>query len=245
MDHASKNAYLYDPLIRKAKKIGKMSTGRFNFTLGCIGMSIFAIGGQTLDPSGKIVALKSCEKFNFERKKWEPAPSLDQPRYNAIIYNQKQKMYLIGGSSDEKTRISTIEIYNEEISKWEKAKVELKIPLESSALCLGNMKGSVHIVGGKDEKDELTDKIWDFDTEQGDMWESGNLKEAKHGHKIFEFEKAKVCIFGGEKHLVEFFDMREGKQIEDDFAQEIEKAIKNLLSKDVAPDLKLKRYSLD
>jgi hypothetical protein len=172
------------------------------------------------------------------------SPNLACPRYNAVVYNLKQKMYLIGGSLNEKERVSIIEMFTEESGKWEKMKVELKIPLDSSALSLGNMRGSVHLVAGRDEK-EITDKIWDFDAEQGDMWEFGSLKEPKCGHKLFEFERGKVCIFGGEKHIIELFDMREGKHIEEGLSDEIEKVIRQIVSKTPDANFTLRTFSLD
>lgn len=49
------------------------------------------------------------------------------------------------------------------------------------------------------------------------MWEFGFLKEKKFGCKMFEYERLKICVFGGgHDHMAELFDLREGKQIEGD-----------------------------
>ena len=79
------------------------------------------------------------------------------------------------------------------------------------------------------------------------MWDFGYLKEKKYAPKMFEYEKLKICVFGGgHDHLAEFFDLREGKQVDDDeFVIEVRNHLEKMLAKSNSNDRSLKAFGLD
>lgn len=208
----SNKAYIYNPQTNKARKVAKCHDARYTFNLVVMGNHVYAIGGRTWGEDNQAI-LKGCERYDITTGQWEQIAPLNHARCSAMAFQLKNKLYVLGGYKGEKERWVTSEVYNPEKNVWSILKAELKVPLEGSSLVMSNRMGGVFLLGGRTTNGD-TDKIWEFDVEQGDMWESGKLKEAKSLNKFYEFQERKVLILGGEKNLIEVFDLTEGKEIE-------------------------------
>jgi len=211
-NYISAKTYVYNPQTNRARKVGRCQNARYTFNLVAMGNHVYAIGGRTWGEDSHAI-LKSCERYDINTGQWEQIAPLNHARCSAMAFQLKNKVYVLGGYKGEKERWITSEVYNPEKNVWSILKAELKVPLEGSSLVMSNRTGGVFLLGGRTTNGD-TDKIWEFDVEQGDMWESGKLKEAKSLNKFYEFQERKVLILGGEKYLIEVFDLTEGKEIE-------------------------------
>jgi len=242
-DNISAKCYIYNPMNNTARKIQKCHKPRYTFNLIVMGEYVYALGGRTWGEDNQAI-LNSCERYNILTNTWEEIASLKYPRCSAMAFHLKNRIYMLGGYKGESERWAGIEIYYPEKNVWDSWKIELKVALEGSSLVMANRRGGIFLLGGRTD-DGDTDKIWDFDVEQGDMWEVGNLKEPKSLNKVFEFQERKAFILGGEKYMTEFFDLTESKVIQEtEFSNQINESLKYMLQRGKPNNTKIIRFGL-
>jgi len=246
-DHAnvkvSQKAYMYNPYTHTAKELQSCNVARFTFNIIYMGEQIYIIGGRKWGEDEEAI-LTSCERYNLLTNQWEQIAKLNRPRCSAMTFQLKNRIYVLGGYKGNTQRWAEIEVYYPEKNTWDLWKTQLKVALEGSSIVVANRRGGIFLLGGRTD-DGDTDKVWDFDVEQGDMWEVGNLKEAKSLNKVYEFNERKAFILGGEKYMTEFFDLTESKPIpEDAFSTDINKQLGKIVSKGRPSENKLLRFGL-
>jgi len=207
-----------------------------------MGGHVYAIGGRTWGEDREAV-LANCERYNISTSQWEPIAKMNHARFSSMAFQLRSKLYVLGGYKGDSLRWSDIEVYTPENNTWTILKVSLKIALEGSSLLMANRTGGIFLLGGRTDEGD-TSKIWDFDVEQGDMWEIGNLKESKSLTKIYEFNEKKVFIMGGDKYMTELFDLTEGKSIESRLGNEISENLNGIVGRGRNVDNKLLRFGL-
>jgi N-acetylneuraminic acid mutarotase len=235
LGYISAKTYLYHPETNKATKLPKSNFERYTYSIISKGDYVYAIGGRNYGDDDVTALLKVCERYNLKTNKWDRIGDLQEARCSATTFVHKNQIYIAGGYAGNKQRLSSIERYSEELNLWEKIRVQLNIEiegqtgpmhsgLEASCVVKGREEGRYYFVGGRTySKDSET--IWAFNIEDGNTWPVGTLKESKSLHKVCEIESGKICIFGGQSRLVEFFDLDTKMGYEDNFGSNVEDTI--------------------
>lgn len=96
-----------------------------------------------------ILHLTPC-RYDIEADKWTTLASIGGRIY-ATIANLSGKLYVIGGLSNSKTFLSSVECYDPAINAW--SNVAPMISKRSKARA-GVVNGHIYVVGGTDSKDE-------------------------------------------------------------------------------------------
>ena len=246
------NTYLYSPHDNTAVKLAKSNYARYTFNLFSKDNYVYAIGGRSWGDD-EIALMKYCERYSLVDEAWEKIGNLNEARCSAMVFEYKGQLLVAGGYAGDKVRCTSIERYNEEKNIWELVNVELKVGLETipptisglegSCVIPSESKGSYYFIGGRTDINDSS-KVWELNLKGGTLQEIGNLEDSKSLHKIYEYDKGKICVFGGENRIVEFYDIKAGITNELDFANQIEEAINKMFYLTLRYDVKLIRQGL-
>ena len=246
------NSFLYSPQDNTAVKLAKSNYARYTFNLYSKDNYVYAIGGRSWGDD-EIALMKFCERYSLIDKVWESIADLNEARCSAMVFEYKGQLLVAGGYAGDKVRCTSIERYSEQNNIWELVNAELKVGLETIPPTISGLEGSCvipsqnkecyYFIGGRTDINDSS-KIWELNLKVGNLKEIGNLEDSKSLHKVWEYDKGKICIFGGENRIVEFYDIETGLTNQQDFANQIEVAINKIFYLTLRYDIKLIRQGL-
>lgn len=112
----------------KVSKLPHLINFRFFANIFYHKKQLFVVGGRAYGVEATSV-LKECEQFNFEDRVWMPMASLNEPRCQAGQYTLNGKMFIVGGLGSQARALASIELYNEQLQRWELFGFNLPSPL--------------------------------------------------------------------------------------------------------------------
>ncbi|EAR94449.3 kelch motif protein (macronuclear) [Tetrahymena thermophila SB210] len=142
--------------------LSPMITPRVFHQLVCFQGKVYAIGGYYRDPIRDIdVSLKSCERYDPERKEWKQISDLHHPRqlFTTVVY--QNKLFIIGGkvqapNSNTEEEDLTVEFFDPTNDTWSIIKIlDVQIPQKyftERAYCFVKSNDTAVIFGGRKEK---------------------------------------------------------------------------------------------
>ncbi len=89
-----------------------MNQVRYTFSCLYVNDCIYVIGGREFG-SDETAIYKTCEKYDFQLKRWIPLPMLNENRCTTNIWTHNGRIYVAGGYTPSGNRTNTIEILNE------------------------------------------------------------------------------------------------------------------------------------
>lgn len=154
-------AWEYDPANDSWKALAPMPTARTAAVAAEVGGKIYVMGGASVHPGQKIVALGPTvphrsldvnEVYDPATNKWETRMTMPTARNHAAAGVVNGKIYVIGGrvgSSVITTSSNTnvVEVYDPATDLWGAA--GLRMPTPRSGMGWATYKGKIYIVGGQ------------------------------------------------------------------------------------------------
>jgi hypothetical protein len=170
--------------------------------LGFRGDLIVAIGGYKN---------KLCEVFNIKTNKWRALPDLPEERYKCCVINDDMSefLYLFGGLNSESAQncTSILRLNMKNSLVWETMIVKANAHLLAKNSC-SVMKfdrlNVIYIIGGRDNSDQLTDTIIEYDV---------NSRIASLNRKRLECKASFFQDTGSDLNKSEFFIFDENTNI--------------------------------
>lgn len=171
LNHISDKAYLYNLNTREVIKAGRMKHIRYTFPVVYCNGYVYCLGGREFggDNDAIMSYTERCDLRTFE---WEELPKLNIKRCTSNAFVIRNKVYVAGGYHRSKTRTDIIEVFNEEMFRWESFGITLSQPLEASLHVVKD--DLVYFFGGRTTKGDCKTKEF-LDISQGDLGEAQRL----------------------------------------------------------------------
>ncbi len=139
----------YDPAIDTWTTKAPMPTARWGHAAGVVNGKIYIISGAKGWGTGApIDVYEITEVYDPITDTWTTKASIPTPRYNLSCRVVNEKIYAIGGSSDQAPfSISTVEEYNPATDTWT---TKASMPTARFVLSTGTVNGKIYAIGGAD-----------------------------------------------------------------------------------------------
>lgn len=242
-EHISKNAYIYNPDKNQAKKCRKCNHDRYTFNLVKKGHYVYVLGGRSWGEDHEAL-LADCERYDLENDVWETLPSLNHPRCSGMSFVLGDQIVIVGGYKGNCERWENAEILDEAKGVWNVVELPNFPGIEGAGVLRDPRDHkSLLIFEGRTSEAE-SQKIWKITDELKFQEIPGQLKDTRSLAKVCAVDNKTVCLLGGEKMLVEFFDLEKGESANNEFAGQIENAITKAIFIDGRIDKSLIRFGL-
>lgn len=237
--HPVSHAYIYDPDKNEVKKCAKSKIPSYVGNIVKKGNHIYLIGGHSWKDENEII-LNTCERYNILTDTWEMLPNLNHGRCSGMSFVFGDKVVVMGGFRGEYERWGNAEVLDEALGRWQVVNVFGLPPLEGAGVLRDPIdKTSILIFQGVTNEYDAQ-KVWKMSHDFKFQELKGSIKEKRHFAKVCAVDGGVVCLLGGERLLVEFFDLQKGDDVQNDFSMEIESALTKMLSIEGQADKSLK-----
>uniref|UniRef100_A0A8C5PDJ3 Kelch-like protein 25 n=1 Tax=Leptobrachium leishanense TaxID=445787 RepID=A0A8C5PDJ3_9ANUR len=170
----SKDVWVYDTMHEEWSKAAPMLIARFGHGSAELENSLYVVGGHTavagIFPASPSVSLKQVEKYDPLSNKWTMMAPLRDGVSNAAVVSAKLKLFVFGGTSIHRDRVSKVQCYDPFENGWS-IKAECPQPWRYTAAAV--LGSQIFIMGGDTEFTAAAAYRFDCDTNQwmriGDM----------------------------------------------------------------------------
>lgn len=177
LNHISDKACVYNLNTREVKKAGRMKHIRYTFPVVHCNGYVYCLGGREFGGDDDAI-MSYTERYCLETSEWEELPKLNIKRCTSNAFVIGGKVYVAGGYHKSKMRTDVIEVFNEQLMRWESFGITLTQPLEASLHVVKD--NLVYFLGGRTTKGDCKTKEV-VDISEGDLGEARRLTcELKH-----------------------------------------------------------------
>jgi N-acetylneuraminic acid mutarotase len=155
------NSWEYDPVADSWKALAPMPTARTAAAAAAVGGKIYVIGGASVHPGQKIVALgptvphrslDTNEVYDPATNTWATRTTAPTARNHAAIGVVNGKIYIIGGrvgaaNTTTASNTNVVEVYDPATDNWGVA--GLRMPTPRSGMGWATYKGKIYVAGGE------------------------------------------------------------------------------------------------
>ncbi|XP_054712271.1 beta-scruin-like [Uloborus diversus] len=196
-----KEMFLYYPTSNEWSKYGKMLEPRHHHCSAYMDGYVYIIGGCNPKDTktDKIVARKSCFKFDVKSEKWHKIAKMNHCRMYHAVSTLGGKIYVVGGKDHNDRLLRSIEVYHPEENVWK----ELDSPLDTPTMGMGVtvQGGKLWIIGGMVQdlsgKICVTNEVKSYDPKKEKwMHEVKDLPDPRAFGTAVTFED-RIFIIGG------------------------------------------------
>ncbi|KAK3251501.1 hypothetical protein CYMTET_39170 [Cymbomonas tetramitiformis] len=110
---------IYDPEEDKWSKGKGFNFDRTDFAIVGLNKSLYVIGGVTFEEDIPNVVISSVEKYDIGSDTWTQVASLRRARTGLSAIVVDGRIFVIGGNDAEGEGLSTIDVYNPQVDKWD------------------------------------------------------------------------------------------------------------------------------
>ncbi|KAG8440677.1 hypothetical protein GDO86_006431 [Hymenochirus boettgeri] len=170
----SKDVWVYDTVHEEWSKAAPMLIARFGHGSSELENCLYVVGGHTavtgVFPASPSVSLKHVERYDPLTNKWTMMAPLRDGVSNAAVVSAKVKLFVFGGSSIHRDRVSKVQCYDPDENRWS-IKAECPQPWRYTAAAV--LGSQIFIMGGDTEFTAASAYRFDCETNQwtriGDM----------------------------------------------------------------------------
>ncbi|XP_053573619.1 kelch-like protein 25 [Bombina bombina] len=170
----SKDVWVYDTIHEEWAKAAPMLIARFGHGSAELENCLYVVGGHTavagIFPASPSVSLKQVEKYDPFTNKWAMMAPLRDGVSNAAVVSAKLKVFVFGGTSIHRDRVSKVQCYDPIENRWT-IKAECPQPWRYTAAAV--LGSHIFIMGGDTEFTAASAYRFDCETIQwtriGDM----------------------------------------------------------------------------
>ncbi|CAH2274294.1 kelch 25 [Pelobates cultripes] len=170
----SKDVWVYDTVHEEWSKAAPMLIARFGHGSAELESCLYVVGGHTavagIFPASPSVSLKQVEKYDPLANKWTMMAPLRDGVSNAAVVSAKLKLFVFGGTSIHRDRVSKVQCYDPAENRWT-IKAECPQPWRYTAAAV--LGSQIFIMGGDTEFTAASAYRFDCETNQwtriGDM----------------------------------------------------------------------------
>lgn len=170
----SKDVWVYDTVHEEWSKAAPMLIARFGHGSAELQNCLYVVGGHTavagIFPASPSVSLKQVERYDPLSNKWTMVAPLRDGVSNAAVVSAKLKLFVFGGTSIHRDRVSKVQCYDPFENRWN-IKAECPQPWRYTAAAV--LGSQIFIMGGDTEFTAASAYRFDSETEQwtriGDM----------------------------------------------------------------------------
>lgn len=202
----SNRAFVYNAQENTATELASFSQHRYSHIAAVYKNKLFVIGGFLLESNNENVILASCEflPLGGPAATWTKTADMMHPRACGfhIIYNDK--LYVMGGYSGNSKRPKIVEIYNENLNRWDAAEFKIPRGVEYPIICAAD-RDELHIIGGNVREGVIRSNIL-----LNLRTKTYMSKRSMHKERVFHKSivmGSEIWVFGGEDDdTVEVYD---------------------------------------
>lgn len=162
------SAERYDPATRTWELLPGLRACRGKAACAVLNTRLYVLGGCDRGDDGTSSPLNAVERFNEERRCWEPVCAMGQARYDFAAAVMQGKLYAVGGlaSSSTQSVLASVECYDPQRDAWEgvAAMTERRFALA----CCASIHNQLYAAGGSNPCALETVERYDLAT---DTWE--------------------------------------------------------------------------
>ncbi|XP_073474522.1 kelch-like protein 25 [Aquarana catesbeiana] len=170
----SKDVWVYDTVHEEWAKAAPMLIARFGHGSAELQNCLYVVGGHTavagIFPASPSVSLKQVERYDPLSNKWTMVAPLRDGVSNAAVVSAKLKLFVFGGTSIHRDRVSKVQCYDPFENRWN-IKAECPQPWRYTAAAV--LGSQIFIMGGDTEFTAASAYRFDCETNQwtriGDM----------------------------------------------------------------------------
>ncbi|XP_073509388.1 kelch-like protein 25 [Phyllobates terribilis] len=170
----SKDVWVYDTVHEEWSKAAPMLIARFGHGSAELQNCLYVVGGHTavagIFPASPSVSLKQVERYDPLSNKWTMVAPLRDGVSNAAVVSAKLKLFVFGGTSIHRDRVSKVQCYDLFENRWN-IKAECPQPWRYTAAAV--LGSQIFIMGGDTEFTAASAYRFDSETDQwtriGDM----------------------------------------------------------------------------
>ncbi|KAM4677840.1 kelch-like protein 25 [Discoglossus pictus] len=148
----SKDVWVYDTVHEEWAKAAPMLIARFGHGSAELENCLYVVGGHTaiagIFPASPSVSLKQVEKYDPLTNKWTMVAPLRDGVSNAAVVSAKLKLFVFGGTSIHRDRVSNVQCYDPFENRWT-IKAECPQPWRYTAAAV--LGSQIFIMGGDTE----------------------------------------------------------------------------------------------
>ncbi|XP_069078835.1 kelch-like protein 25 [Pleurodeles waltl] len=148
----SKDVWVYDTVHEEWTKAAPMLIARFGHGSAELENCLYVVGGHTavagIFPASPSVSLKQVEKYDPLTNKWTMMAPLRDGVSNAAVVSARLKLYVFGGTSIHRDRVSKVQFYDPVENRWT-IKAECPQPWRYTAAAV--LGSQIFIMGGDSE----------------------------------------------------------------------------------------------
>jgi uncharacterized protein (TIGR03437 family) len=190
------NTYVYDPVEREWRMVGRMPTPRAASGVAALGTRIYVAGG--VDASG--ASSRAFEVFETESRTWTRLDDLPTARDHLTAKAARGLVYAIGGRADR--LLGTTEEYNPSTRAW---RARAPMPTPRSRLGSGRSNGRIQVFGGEGcSPGGVCAQVEEYDP-AADLWRTlAPMREARHSLNGATIDGRVFAVAGGPRSGASF-----------------------------------------
>lgn len=131
--HVTNNASSLHLPSEQVKRLPDMLRERYGFPAVVKGSYGYVFGGRRLGTDEEAI-MNDCERFSFEKEKWEAIPPMKLKRHSSMAIVIGSYIVVVGGYKGNGILSSEVELFNESLGKWFEVERKFGLAIESMAI---------------------------------------------------------------------------------------------------------------
>ena len=186
---ATASFWRYQPGLNRWTAMPRAPTPRAAFAIAVLGDRLYAAGGR----NDTTLALRSVDAFDFERRRWIRASSLNVGREHVAGVVGGGAVYVLGGREVGVGNFATVERYTPRAGRWQQLS---PMPNARSGFGAAAIGGKIVVVGGEGPRGVIGE-VDTLDLTSGVWHRATAMRTPRHGLGVVGVGPVVLALEGG------------------------------------------------